>query len=465
MPNDEPNLLALEGLVTAPAGCGKTQLIAEAGKAAGPGKPLLLLTHTHAGVAALRARMLRMKADPKRTKIATLDGWAMTLVTSFPVLSGHNSAIMVKPDYPKIRFHAAKLVQEPALRRILQNSYSRVSVDEYQDCSVLQHEIVSGLSEVLPTVVLADPLQAIFGFGDDPLADWAEVQARFKEVSRLSKPWRWINAGQEKLGQWLLAIRPSLEAGQPVDLSKAPASVTWVKTSDLSQKVNAAKTAVIPGRRSLIIGTTSPEEHKSLARRIPGTVVVEAVDLKGMVAFADQFDPVRPGGHTALIDFAATLMTGLDAEQHVKRINELRTAKSVEVASIAERRSLAFLQQPSFKAAAICLASLSREKGMEVQRRAVLDATYRSLLRCAGKTPMPLPEAARRVRDEQRARGRELPDHGIGSTLLLKGLESDAAVVLHPEMMNGRHLYVALTRGASSLTVCSPTQTIVPSKG
>ena len=52
----EVDLLAIDrGSVTAPAGCGKTHHIAEALTRHGDGKPILILTHTNAGVVALRA--------------------------------------------------------------------------------------------------------------------------------------------------------------------------------------------------------------------------------------------------------------------------------------------------------------------------------------------------------------------------------------------------------------------------
>jgi hypothetical protein len=45
--------------VAAPAGCGKTQLIADALTQHTDNKPVLVLTHTNAGVTALRARLQR----------------------------------------------------------------------------------------------------------------------------------------------------------------------------------------------------------------------------------------------------------------------------------------------------------------------------------------------------------------------------------------------------------------------
>ena len=44
-------------------------------------------------------------------------------------------------------------------------------VDEYQDCSNIQHVLISSLADILPCRILGDPLQAIFDFADHPV-DW-----------------------------------------------------------------------------------------------------------------------------------------------------------------------------------------------------------------------------------------------------------------------------------------------------
>ncbi|MGE8453990.1 MAG: DNA helicase UvrD, partial [Pseudomonadales bacterium] len=66
-------------------------------------------------------------------------------------------------------------------------------------------------------------------------------------------------------------------------------------------------------------------------------------------------------------------------------------------------------------------------------------------------------------RERNRHLGRRASKVAVGSTLLLKGLEADVAVVLNPKDMDARHLYVALTRGARKLVVCSPTSIVTPS--
>lgn len=66
------------------------------------------------------------------------------------------------------------------------------------------------------------------------------------------------------------------------------------------------------------------------------------------------------------------------------------------------------------------------------------------------------------ARERNRHLGRRTNRVAVGSTLLLKGLEADVAVVLNPSVMDARHLYVALSRGARKLVVCSPTPVLTP---
>lgn len=95
MPDDEINLLDIKrGTVTAPAGCGKTHLIAQAISRHGDKKPILVLTHTNAGVAALRGRLEKAGVPAKAYRLSTIDGWAMRLIATFPKRSGCDPTIL-----------------------------------------------------------------------------------------------------------------------------------------------------------------------------------------------------------------------------------------------------------------------------------------------------------------------------------------------------------------------------------
>lgn len=203
------------GTVTAPAGCGKTQLIAHALAGHRGNKPILVLTHTNAGVAALRGRLDRAGVPASAYRLSTIDGWAIRLISTFPGRSAHDPEILrlAAParDYPAIRDAAWKLLQAGHVSEVLKASYAHLIVDEYQDCSVPQHYIVYFLSLILPTCVLGDPMQAIFGFRGNALADWNQhVCAHFPVIGELATPWRgatparkrWDNGCWRPAGCW-----------------------------------------------------------------------------------------------------------------------------------------------------------------------------------------------------------------------------------------------------------------------
>lgn len=90
-------LNASKGLIVAPAGCGKTHLITEALGFA-QSKPYLVLTHTTAGVTALKKRLSRFAIPPRNYVVTTIDGWALKIAGCFPGLC----PLGVGPENPTV---------------------------------------------------------------------------------------------------------------------------------------------------------------------------------------------------------------------------------------------------------------------------------------------------------------------------------------------------------------------------
>src|SRR5260370_13615995 len=114
MDNPVAGLLSInKGSGTAPAGCGKTHLIAHSLTQCSDKKPTLILTHTNAGAVALRQRLSRNNVPSKLYRVWTVDGWAMRLVSVFPKRSEIDPRLLpfANPgtDYPHIRAAAAPL--------------------------------------------------------------------------------------------------------------------------------------------------------------------------------------------------------------------------------------------------------------------------------------------------------------------------------------------------------------------
>lgn len=473
MADTEIDLLAVHGgTITAPAGCGKTHLIAQALTRHSAARPILVLTHTNAGVVALRARMDKAGVRPGAYRLSTIDGWAMRLVSTFPVRGAINPDVLKLEtpgsDYPAIRLAACEILGGGHISDALAATYSRLIVDEYQDCSQLQHLIVQAAAVSLPTCVLGDPLQAIFGFGSDHLADWTtDVCVAFPVAGKLSTPWRWRNAGTENFGQWLLSVRENLLTGLPIDLTTAPPEVRWVHldgTDDHRRRQGAAQFAAPHVDGVLVIGdATDPAGQRRIAGQTPGAVTVEAVDLKDLVAFARNFDLRSPGVLAHVANFAQSVMTNVGANDLVHRVDSLRRGTARKAPSDVEASAIAFANAPSFKGALDLLVEINKEGGVRSHRPGILRACQKALASCDGADASSFYNAAVRVREQTRLVGRPLPKRAVGSTLLLKGLEADVAVILNASGMNAANLYVAMTRGSKALVICSPTSALSPS--
>lgn len=216
------------GSIVAAAGCGKTEQIVRATQIAAGRR--LILTHTHAGIDVLRARLKKHKVPNDKFRLDTIAGWCLRYGASFPKRSGLKS---VEPrtndEWNAVYDAAARLIGGGAVKGVLESSYSGVFVDEYQDCSVLQHQVVKALSGTIPVCVFGDPLQAIFDFKGQKPVDWnADVFPVFAKAGTLVIPWRWHKVGNKDLADWLALVRLTLEGGGRIDLAGRPSCVKWV---------------------------------------------------------------------------------------------------------------------------------------------------------------------------------------------------------------------------------------------
>lgn len=470
MPPEYHLLEVRRGTVTAPAGCGKTQLIADTLAAHTGTKPVLILTHTNAGVATLRLRMQRAGVVASAYHIATIDGFSMRLVAMFPQRSALSAAVLLLQDpgtdYPAIRLAARHILQSGHLNEVLAASYAHLIVDEYQDCNLVQHALVMALSMVLPTCVLGDPMQAIFGFRGNQLVDWqSDVLSHFPVIGELVHPWRWTNAGTPELGRWLLECRRVLLTGGDLDLRQAPAEVTWIALQPatvIEQRLAAALTpAVTRDGDVLVIGDSrNPRGRRQMASQTPGATAVEPVDLADLTLFGMTFNLHSADALSRLVVFAAEVMTQVGPATLQPRLDRLCRGTARNLATEAEAALIAFANAPSFLLAAEALRALTRQHNARVYRPDVLYCCLRAM-QMAAEGRCSFADATVRERERNRHESRPLARRAIGSTLLLKGLEAEVAVIIAPEEMDARHLYVALTRGSKKLVVCSSTPVLM----
>lgn len=450
------------GSVTAPAGCGKTHLIAETLRQHNSAqKPILVLTHTNAGVAALRKRFNKLKISSSSYVVMTLDGWTLRLVAYFPERSKIKiDALQLnnpRHDYPAIREASINLMKGKHLTSILKANYHSCIIDEYQDCSLEQHQICLGIKEAIPTYILGDPMQAIFGWAGTPI-DWnKEVLKDFPSIGVLSTPWRWKNENNTDLGNWLLKCRTALENGHQINLNACPSTVTYVHfpNSEDYQHISKICSAKLAEDENAIIicNARIPSRHQKIASGVPGASVVENADLSALVDFADNFSFDASNAAEKLITFASNTMTGLGASNLQNRLKILISGTQRKAPTALESLILAFYKERTPQRAVTFLSEASRLSSGRIFRPDVLRGCIRALNQCAETTDFK--DIVRTEREKTRMIGRSIRKRAVGSTLLVKGLEAEVAIIIDTDVLSAKDLYVAMTRGSRRLIICS----------
>jgi hypothetical protein len=183
--------------------------------------------------------------------------------------------------------------------------------------------------------------------------------------------------------------------------------------------------------------------------------------LKVLVRFARGFDPAGVDSLTQLIAFAASLMTGVSAAGLVARVETIRNERARNPPTPIEEAAVAYANAPSLVGSAQLLQGFSVQPGTHIFRPDVLRCCLIAM-HAAASGSCTLHAAALQARERNRHLGRPPSRRAVGSTLLLKGLKADIAVILHPERMTAQNLYVALTRGARQAVICSESHLLRP---
>jgi hypothetical protein len=456
------------GSIVAAAGCGKTEQIARA-TAISNGRRLIL-THTHAGVDALRTRLKKLNVPKVKYHIATIAGWCLWYTASYPKRSGLLSEYPItEEDWSAVYTAGVQLLQSGAVEHVLDSSYSGVFVDEYQDCSLLQHQVIKNLAERLPVCVFGDPLQSIFDFKGQKPVDWdSEVYPVFKRTDQLVTPWRWRSTGNGELADWLMELRVKLEQGESIDLTKRPKCIAWHELPSDPQfrqsKVIGICKALLgncgTGNLAVIGDPANINARASLARKLAkaGFSNLESINCIRLYSFAQKIEAAS--GFDRLekaVDFICACMTGAERASFLNAIRSRISGKKLGNANFGDliAAGLAVVQDGEPELLLRLLLGFRNKPDTYLFCREMFFAMCSALQIKVARPQIGLTDAIWEVQNRVRHSGRKLPHRSIGSTLLLKGLEFDHSVIIEAASMNRKDWYVALTRATTSVTVLS----------
>lgn len=460
-----------KGMVVAPAGYGKTHLIAESVVNFGKSRELIL-THTHAGVGAIKAKIAFLKPSRRNFHVETIDGFILRYVLSYPKTSQWIGSVD-DLNWEKVREGGIRLFKEKFIKNVVMNSYAGLYVDEYQDCGVDQHEIILELATVLPTRVLGDPLQGIFDFGSNTIVDWdKDVKDVFKEVAVLDKPWRWERINNKDLGEWLSSVRGSLLNKKPISLTQLPSCVKFIRGSTPQQKVNACcsiLSRIGTGESVAVIGMADKVHPMHyVASRLKGRYgILEPIDSKDMKAFIGRFKSTCAYEKAmAALDFGCCCFSGISktllkpeyGALQKKACPKQRQSFSVFV-SLKE-----LLDKNDLGSLITLIESLRGINKSHLYRKELFFETLK-VLREGLRTGNDLQDILVIVRENTRRVGRKIYSRIIARTVLIKGLEFDHAIILDAHLFDEKNLYVALTRASKTVTIVSGSDCLLQNRG
>ncbi|MXN29481.1 UvrD-helicase domain-containing protein [Delftia sp. CH05] len=465
------NDFTTKGYVIAPAGYGKTHLIAMAVKAAT--KRQLILTHTFAGVNSIKTKMAALGVPASKYQIDTIASWSLRLCLAYPKTSGWKAEHPTSKQWNKLYECCSGLLAKQFVRRVVAATYAGVYVDEYQDCSDLQHTLVCVLAEFMPCRILGDPMQAIFDFGGEEgkPVDWTvSVYPSFTCLGQLNIPWRWNTAGDPNLGAWLKKARETLEQGQKIDLSDdLPACVILNHTTPelLASKQYSSLMRLLGHQESVIALHGGDQQSKNkthlLARTTGGNFSsIEEVEGKDLHLFIKKLVAAKTiqQGFLLALDFSKMCFTGVGkALTAGTQKGEVAKQSKATKYPLVLHAANAYLNGPTSAHLRDFFLALKANPETSPYRRDLLYRFLNVLKIHIDGVEADLTEAANKYQRDMRYTGRPITHPKlIGTTLLVKGLEYDHVVILDADALGAKDLYVAMTRGSKSLTIIGSTR-------
>jgi len=472
----------------APAGYGKTYSIVEALKYT-QGRQLIL-THTHAGVSSIKEKIKKSKVESSKYKVETISSFAQKYANSFFVGEDKPSEDKPKIYHPFVVNFTIELFKDSLVSKVFTSTYSGLFVDEYQDCTQDQHNMIMTLSNLVPTRILGDPLQGIFEEINKSKIDFPQdlLNNDFIEAPSLSIPNRWLhNDNNKELGNKFIKIRDDLEKKQPIYLDDLQCS--GVKILEIDKKISDNER--IKFFSAKINSLLSNQVFKSLLIIIPegdegkGSIHQRAI-FKSRIDHGNKLTLIEAIDHNSFYSISKSLDLMVLGSKPMKYLKEEILEKIFNVTIVNDWFNV---------------NGVKSKKGDNLKKGQYLDSVITELLediclekilnvltilnkkyKFKGKRPSLYYEILKALkiaihngssafdamieqRNTVRRMGRKINGQCIGTTLLTKGLEFDNVVIINAhEFTCPKHLYVALTRSCRRLFIFSEKKILTPYK-
>ena len=437
----------------APAGYGKTHAIVK--RVESSHSRVLVLTHTNAGVAVIDNRLKESGIVRSSYDLFTIAAYCERWAKAYPQTSGLDALTsLVSSEYYEQLYPAVeKVFSKRWAQHVIGASYSCVIVDEYQDCTIGQRDALLSLSAGLELVVYGDPMQGIF-YWAGPLADIRDPSFNVRTLD--SRPYRWINAGAEELGDEVARIRGCLLQalrGEDVTLRlrNDVKGVTVVKPA-MAWKGGVLRSFSRYGaNRSCLYLTARESNALSFCKRNPSFQVNETAECVPLIEWASKFESSTGAKHALrLLEFSDFCFVGIASglKSYIKRLMSgdmdfSRMRKYPELSLLLTRSAV----EGGYASDLAVLDWLKRSSaGFRIVRGQLLGEMERAL-RYACSYEMGLVEAVSKTHSGMESYEERYGfKHVASRTVLSKGLEFDVVAVDAMTIRDPRDFYVAVSR-------------------
>lgn len=451
MPSAQEIFALGNAAVVAPAGHGKTEVLANV---AALGRRALVLTHTHAGVHAIRSRMRRLGIPQHAVAVNTIAGWCMRYTHAFPGIARPCGGMpRSTAEWEQLYRGAIVALNVSAVKDVIASSYDRILIDEYQDCNRGQHQLAIALSQIVPTVIFGDPMQGIFEFAGTTLSWEGEIHNHFPLAGTLEIPHRWEGKNPE-LGAWIAHTRLKLMAGEPIDLADGP--IIYRQSDDAFDM-------------GTFFDGIEAREGTQAAIHCNKTVCYRlAQATRGVFQAIEEMAGGRLQGFATAWDASSNLDQRFAAVNnlihdcfHIKQLAEGEAADPTDVAKDQEMTAIAAeLGGDSGVSAARRLFAMAKERpSWRLFRREIWRDGEKAIAELETGRAANMTGAAAITRQRVANSGRHMPLRTVSTPPLLKGLEFDHVVIpsaghfLGERSASAKIFYVAISRATRTLTI------------
>jgi DNA helicase-2/ATP-dependent DNA helicase PcrA len=357
-----------------------------------------------------------------------------------------------------------ELMKLKPLKDVFSLSYNGIFVDEYQDCSLTQHNFIMELSQIAPIRIFGDPLQAIFSFKKEHNVDFDKHVLPFFNKLELNVPHRWTEYNQN-LGKWLSKIRPKLQTEKQLNSYDCPNdSVIWHEENEFIKKLKIINDITNNNSDDEIV-VIYPDPKKGLAsveefvKRLPRYILFEAHDNKNLLDYARKFDSLKNFDLCiAVCKFIKNTLNNISPiSVLLKRFEQEKfpASKKEEISALSKcfREAMGCFEQSCKHSLIKLLNGIKIILGGRIWRRDLFTPML-SAIQKAIEDNSSIEEALIKIREMNRIIGRKIPKKCITNNLLCKGLEFDYVIILDAHNIEKKeYLYVALSRARKKVII------------